>query len=163
VAGERFAVRNSGAIAVVEGTGDHGCEYMTRGTVVVLGGTGRNFAGGMSGGVAYVFDEHGDFAARCNTAMVAIEPVLAHKEQEARIDRAVWHSLDGSVGGQDSDERLLRELVERHFRHTGSFRAKEILADWDNARLRFRKVFPHEYQRALRQLAGETAPARMAA
>ncbi len=163
VAGERFAVRNSGAIAVVEGTGDHGCEYMTRGTVVVLGGTGRNFAGGMSGGVAYVFDEHGDFAARCNTAMVAIEPVLAHKEQEARVDRAIWHSLDGSVGGQESDERLLRELVERHFRHTGSFRAKEILADWDNARLRFRKVFPHEYQRALRQLAGETAPARMAA
>jgi len=163
VAGERFAVRNSGAIAVVEGTGDHGCEYMTRGTVVVLGGTGRNFAGGMSGGIAYVFDEHGDFSARCNTAMVAIEPVLAHKEQEARVDRAVWHSLDGAPGSQNSDERLLRDLVERHFSYTGSFRAKEILADWDNARLRFRKVFPHEYQRALRQMSGQPAPTRMAA
>jgi glutamate synthase (NADPH/NADH) large chain len=160
VAGERFAVRNSGAIAVVEGTGDHGCEYMTRGTVVVLGGTGRNFAGGMSGGIAYVFDEHGDFAARCNTAMVAIEPVLAHKDQEAQVERAVWHSIGGEAG---SDERMLRELLERHFRYTGSFRAKEILAGWDNARLRFRKVFPHEYRRALRQMAGETAPARLAA
>ena len=160
VAGERFAVRNSGAIAVVEGTGDHGCEYMTRGTVVVLGGTGRNFAGGMSGGIAYVFDEHGDFSARCNTAMVAIEPVLAHKEQEAQIDRAVWHSIGA---GPASDERMLRELLERHFRYTGSFRAKEILADWDNARLRFRKVFPHEYQRALRQMAAPSTPTRLAA
>jgi len=150
VAGERFAVRNSGAVAVVEGTGDHGCEYMTRGTVVVLGGTGRNFAGGMSGGIAYVFDEHGDFAARCNTAMVAIEPVLAHKEQEERIETAVWHSL---AGEPTSDELILRELLERHFRYTGSFRAKEILADWDRQRMRFRKVFPHEYRRALKQLS----------
>ena len=160
VAGERFAVRNSGAIAVVEGTGDHGCEYMTRGTVVVLGATGRNFAGGMSGGIAYVYDEHGDFAARCNTAMVAVEPVLTHKEQEAQVEHAVWHSLGAEA---NSDERLLRELLERHFRYTGSFRAKEILADWDNARLRFRKVFPHEYRRALRQMAGEPAVARLAA
>jgi len=166
VAGERFAVRNSGAIAVVEGTGDHGCEYMTRGTVVVLGGTGRNFAGGMSGGVAYVYDEHGDFAARCNTAMVALEPVLSHREQEERVERAVWHSLgtDPGAGGPDSDERILRELLERHFRYTGSFRAKEILADWDNQRLRFRKVFPLEYQRALRQMsAPPPAAARLAA
>src|SRR5208283_1512320 len=150
VAGERFAVRNSGAIAVVEGTGDHGCEYMTRGTVVVLGGTGRNFAGGMSGGIAYVFNENGDFAARCNTAMVALEPVLAHKDQEERIERALWHSLGTEP---NSDEFILRELLERHFRYTGSFRAKEILADWDRYRGRFLKVFPHEYRRALRQLS----------
>jgi glutamate synthase (NADPH/NADH) large chain len=150
VAGERFAVRNSGAVAVVEGTGDHGCEYMTRGTVVVLGGTGRNFAGGMSGGIAYVFNENGDFAARCNTAMVALEPVLAHKDQEERIERALWHSLGTEP---NSDEFILRELLERHFRYTGSFRAKEILADWDRYRGRFLKVFPHEYRRALRQLS----------
>jgi len=168
VAGERFAVRNSGAIAVVEGNGDHGCEYMTRGTVVVLGGTGRNFAAGMSGGIAYVYDEHGDFAARCNAAMVAIEPVLAHKEQEERVERAVWHALGthgggAAAGGQDSDEHLLRDLIERHFRYTGSFRAKEILSDWERQRARFIKVFPHEYRRALKQMAQPAEPARRAA
>ncbi len=157
VAGERFAVRNSGAIAVVEGTGDHGCEYMTRGTVVVLGGTGRNFAGGMSGGIAYVFDEHGDFAARCNTAMVALEPVLSAKEQEERVERSLWHSLDAAP---TTDEQLLRDLLERHFRYTGSFRAKEILADWERQRARFRKVFPHEYRRALTQMAQAAKPAQ---
>jgi glutamate synthase (NADPH/NADH) large chain len=150
VAGERFAVRNSGAIAVVEGTGDHGCEYMTRGTVVVLGATGRNFAAGMSGGIAYVFDERGDFAAHCNTAMVKLEPVLALREQEELVERSIWHPLDGAPG---ADEQLLRELLERHFRYTGSFRAKEILADWDRQRTRFRKVFPNEYRRALQQMA----------
>ncbi len=168
VAGERFAVRNSGAIAVVEGTGDHGCEYMTRGTVVVLGGTGRNFAGGMSGGIAYVFDEHGDFAVRCNPAMVALEPVLTHKEQQERVESALWHGLGEGAGGTaagkaDSDEHLLRELLERHFRYTGSFRAKEILADWDRQRARFIKVFPHEYRRALKQLAQAGAAERRAA
>ena len=156
VAGERFAVRNSGAVAVVEGTGDHGCEYMTRGTVVVLGGTGRNFAGGMSGGIAYVFDEHGDFAARCNGAMVALEPVLTAREQEERVERAIWHSLEAVP---TTDEQLLRELLERHFRFTGSFRAKEILADWERHRARFHKVFPHEYRRALKQLAQATSAA----
>jgi len=163
VAGERFAVRNSGAVAVVEGTGDHGCEYMTRGTVAVLGGTGRNFAAGMSGGIAYVYDEHGEFAARCNTSMVAIEPVLARKEQEEHIERTIWHSLGGEPM---SDELILRELLERHFRYTGSFRAKEILADWDRQRTRFRKVFPHEYRRALKQLSEAVRvapPARLAA
>ncbi|HYA75704.1 MAG TPA: glutamate synthase-related protein [Burkholderiaceae bacterium] len=163
VAGERFAVRNSGAVAVVEGTGDHGCEYMTRGTVAVLGGTGRNFAAGMSGGIAYVYDEHGEFAARCNTSMVAIEPVLARKEQEEQIERTIWHSLGGEPM---SDELILRELLERHFRYTGSFRAKEILADWDRQRTRFRKVFPHEYRRALKQLSEAVRvapPARLAA
>ena len=91
VAGERFAVRLSGATAVVEGTGDHGCEYMTGGTVAVLGKTGRNFAAGMSGGIAYVYDEDGQFAKRCNTAMVSLEKVLPAAEQEAAIDRAIWH------------------------------------------------------------------------
>jgi glutamate synthase domain-containing protein 3 len=145
VAGERFAVRNSGAATVVEGTGDHGCEYMTRGTVVVLGGTGRNFAAGMSGGVAYVFDEHGDFAQRCNPAMVALEQVLPAADQREQVDASIWHL--GQV-----DEDILRDLVERHFRHTGSFRARAILTDWVPMRSRFVKVFPHEYRRALKQL-----------
>jgi len=150
VAGERFAVRNSGACAVVEGTGDHGCEYMTNGTVVVLGATGRNFAGGMSGGVAYVYDEQGDFAARCNTAMVTLEPVLSAQEQKARVDEAVWHSTGPAP---NCDEFILRELLEKHFRFTGSFRAKEILQDWERMRTRFVKVFPNEYRRALKQMA----------
>jgi len=163
VAGERFAVRNSGAAAVVEGTGDHGCEYMTRGTVVVLGTTGRNFAGGMSGGIAYLYDEAGDFASRCNTAMAALEPVLTQKEQTEQVDHDIWHSLDGTPA---TDEQILRELIERHFRFTGSFRAREILADWERCRTRFRKVFPHEYRRALKQLnqaARAAGAARLAA
>ena len=151
VAGERFAVRNSGAAAVVEGTGDHGCEYMTRGTVVVLGATGRNFAGGMSGGIAYVYDEAGDFPARCNLAMVAVEPLMSAKEQEERVDRAVWHAW--GTNPPAADEAILRDLIERHFRHTGSSRAKEILADWERARGRFVKVFPNEYRRALKELS----------
>ncbi|WP_395138528.1 glutamate synthase-related protein [Schlegelella aquatica] len=145
VAGERFAVRLSGATAVVEGTGDHGCEYMTGGTVVVLGKTGRNFAAGMSGGIAYVYDEDGQFAKRCNTAMVALERVLPAKEQEATVDRAIWHK------GQ-TDEALLRKLIEDHHRWTGSLRAREILDQWETARAKFVKVFPHEYKRALGEL-----------
>jgi glutamate synthase (NADPH/NADH) large chain len=158
VAGERFAVRNSGAIAVVEGTGDHGCEYMTGGTVVVLGGTGRNFAAGMSGGLAYVWDAEGDFARRCNPAMVTLEPVLAAKAQQEAVPAAIWHAVRRGGPGE-ADEPILRRLVEAHFRHTGSFRAKEILTDWANARGRFVKVFPNEYRRAL----GEIAAARAAA
>ncbi|TAN02981.1 MAG: glutamate synthase subunit alpha [Rhodanobacteraceae bacterium] len=148
VAGERFAVRNSGARAVVEGTGDHGCEYMTGGTVVVLGETGRNFAAGMSGGVAYVYDREHLFERRCNLAMVSLQPVLAGVEQELRVPRTAWHrpSRDAEPA---TDEAILRQLLEAHFRHTGSFRAKEILADWPNARDRFVKVMPHEYARAL--------------
>ncbi|WKB51934.1 glutamate synthase-related protein [Eleftheria terrae] len=145
VAGERFAVRLSGATAVVEGTGDHGCEYMTGGTVVVLGKTGRNFAAGMSGGVAYVYDEDGRFGERCNTSMVALEKVLPAKEQEASVDPATWHQ------GQ-TDEALLRKLVEEHHRWTGSLRAREILDRWSEARTRFVKVFPHEYKRALGEI-----------
>ncbi|MFM2208541.1 MAG: Ferredoxin-dependent glutamate synthase 1, partial [Pseudomonadota bacterium] len=152
VAGERFAVRLSGATAVVEGTGDHGCEYMTGGTVAVLGKTGRNFAAGMSGGVAYVYDEDGLFAKRCNTAMVTLEKVLSAAEQEAQVDRAVWHR------GQ-SDETQLKKLLEDHNRWTGSKRARELLDDWANARTKFVKVFPTEYKRALGELHAKKAAA----
>jgi glutamate synthase (NADPH/NADH) large chain len=131
VAGERFAVRNSGAHAVVEGVGDHGCEYMTGGTVVVLGATGRNFAAGMSGGYAYVLDLEGDFAKRCNGAMVDLEPLLPESE----------------------DEAAARRLIDNHARLTGSKRAQEILANWSQYRPRFVKVFPKEYRRALAELA----------
>jgi len=146
VAGERFAVRNSGAQAVVEGVGDHGCEYMTGGTVVVLGPTGRNFAAGMSGGIAYVLDADGDFARRCNTAMVALEPLLSEREQEAKLGREYWHK------GR-ADEAIVRELIERHVRFTGSTRARAILERWADFRPKFVKVFPHEYRRALGELA----------
>ena len=142
VAGERFAVRLSGATAVVEGTGDHGCEYMTGGTVVVLGKTGRNFAAGMSGGVAYVYDEDGQFAKRCNTTMVALERLLTKDEQQATSNPASWHN--GAT-----DEAQLRRWVEDHHRWTGSLRAREILDHWAEARARFVKVLPHEYKRAL--------------
>jgi glutamate synthase (NADPH/NADH) large chain len=146
VAGERFAVRNSGARAVVEGVGDHGCEYMTGGTVAVLGATGRNFAAGMSGGIAYVFDPDGSFQSRCNTAMVALEPVLAEAEQEAKLPRHLWH-----LGA--ADEITLRALIENHARLTGSNRAAVMLENWPEARSQFVKVFPHEYRRALTELA----------
>ena len=152
VAGERFAVRLSGATAVVEGTGDHGCEYMTGGTVAVLGRTGRNFAAGMSGGIAYVYDEDGQFASRCNTSMVSLEKVLGAAAQEAAVDKAVWHN------GQ-SDEAQLRKLLEEHNRWTGSKRARELLDHWETAREKFVKVFPLEYKRAL----GELNAARVAA
>ena len=153
VAGERFAVRLSGATAVVEGTGDHGCEYMTGGTVVVLGKTGRNFAAGMSGGVAYVFDEDGEFAKRCNTAMVSLEKVLPAAEQEASMDRAIWHR-------DQADETQLKKLLEEHNRWTGSKRARELLDTWAQSRGRFVKVFPNEYKRALGEInARKTAAA----
>ncbi|MFZ4649272.1 MAG: glutamate synthase-related protein [Rubrivivax sp.] len=150
VAGERFAVRLSGATAVVEGTGDHGCEYMTGGTVAVLGRTGRNFAAGMSGGVAYVWDEDGSFASRCNTSMVALHPVQAASAQAEASTPAAWHR------GQ-SDEEQLKRLVEDHHKWTGSLRAREILDNWSTARGRFVKVFPLEYQRALSQAAARAA------
>ncbi|MEW5887382.1 MAG: glutamate synthase-related protein [Pseudomonadota bacterium] len=161
VAGERFAVRLSGATAVVEGTGDHGCEYMTGGTVVVLGATGRNFAAGMSGGVAYVLDEDGQFAQRCNTTMVRLEKVLPAAEQEAAGQRGIWHR------GQ-TDEAQLRALIEAHLRWTGSAKARQILDHWDYSRSRFVKVMPTEYQRALGELharaqaAASAAPAALA-
>jgi len=157
VAGERFAVRNSGAIAVVEGVGAHGCEYMTGGTVVVLGDTGSNFAAGMSGGIAYVLDERGDFERRCNLAMVELEPIadedaaleaLEHRggdlEAHGLVD--VAHSLT------QADAQILRRLIARHLRYTGSPRAKMILAAWDSYRPKFVKVMPVEYRRALEKL-----------
>jgi glutamate synthase (NADPH/NADH) large chain len=145
VGGERFAVRNSGATAVIEGVGDHGCEYMTGGTVVILGETGRNFAAGMSGGIAYVFDESGMFAKRCNPAMVKLETVLPASEQSASEPR---HE-------NTADEILLKQLIESHLRYTGSEVARRILDDWDHARTRFVKVFPSEYRRALGELAAK--------
>ena len=151
VAGERFAVRNSGATAVVEGAGDHGCEYMTGGTVVVLGETGRNFAAGMSGGIAYVYDPEGDFVEKCNLAMVALEPVLASPDQEAKGERALWHRTAPGAEGQ-SDEAILKGLLERHFKYTGSTRARNLLDAWAVGRSKFVKVFPSEYKRALAEM-----------
>lgn len=159
VAGERFAVRLSGATAVVEGTGDHGCEYMTGGTVAVLGKTGRNFAAGMSGGVAYVYDEDGQFASRCNTAMVSMEKVLPAAEQEKTLPRAIWHR-------DQTDEAQLKKLLEDHHRWTGSKRARELLDHWNEARAKFVKVFPNEYKRALGEINARktaAAPAKAAA
>ena len=151
VAGERFAVRNSGAVTVVEGTGDHGCEYMTGGTVVVLGNTGRNFAAGMSGGIAYVYDPEGTFESKCNMSMVTLEPVLAGDIQATSIDKSIWHSmLRGGEG--DTDEAILRQLIERHFKHTGSTRARNLLDNWASSRAKFVKVFPTEYKRALAEM-----------
>ena len=160
VAGERFAVRNSGVLTVVEGTGDHGAEYMTGGTVVVLGNTGRNFAAGMSGGIAYVFDEDGLFAKRCNTTMATLEPVLRSAAQIATIPQAQWHApLDVKDGGDRlTDEEILKDLIEKHFRYTGSEQAKAILKDWDVALGQFIKVFPTEYKRALGELWEKSNP-----
>ena len=150
VGGERFGVRLSGATAVVEGTGDHGCEYMTGGTVVVLGRTGRNFAAGMSGGLAYVFDEDGQFAKRVNTAQVTLEKVLTAAEQaDAGIP---MHK------GQ-ADEALLKKLVEDHHRWTGSLRAREILDNWAANLPKFVKVFPNEYRRALSEMGAKAETA----
>ncbi|HYG13494.1 MAG TPA: glutamate synthase subunit alpha, partial [Methylophilaceae bacterium] len=143
VVGERFCVRNSGASAVVEGVGDHGCEYMTGGTVVVLGQTGRNFAAGMSGGVAYVLDEDGKFAQRCNMAMVSLEEI--HLADNAAADTV--HHLD------QPDELTLKGLIEKHAAYTGSARAKTILQHWNDYRGKFVKVMPNEYKRALIELA----------
>ena len=128
MAGERFCVRNSGVNAVVEGVGDHGCEYMTGGSVVILGQTGRNFAAGMSGGIAYVLDEQGDFAGRCNTEMVGLEQLDA------------------------SDRTTVKEMIEQHSAHTGSSRAAAFLADWDATVTRFVKVMPIDYKRVLQAL-----------
>jgi glutamate synthase (NADPH/NADH) large chain len=154
VAGERFAVRNSGATTVVEGLGDHGCEYMTGGTVVVLGNTGRNFAAGMSGGIAYVYDPDGDFAQKCNPTMVSLEGVLPAAEQ--KLDQSTWHSQHRD-GEAEADEIILKRLIERHFKHTGSTRARFLLDNWAEGRSKFVKVFPNEYKRALIELAENAA------
>jgi glutamate synthase domain-containing protein 2/glutamate synthase domain-containing protein 3 len=139
LAGERFAVRNSGASAVVEGVGDHGCEYMTGGRVVVLGPTGRNFAAGMSGGVAYVLDDEGDFARRCNAELVDLDPV------------------------DETDAKLLRELIREHADRTGSPVARQLLGDWDASPRRFVKVMPRDYKRVLLERGAAEAQATAAA
>ena len=146
VGGERFCVRNSGATAVVEGVGDHGCEYMTGGTVVVLGQTGRNFAAGMSGGIAYVLDEDGGFKERCNLAQVALEKVLP----------ANRHAAGEPLHRGEADETQLKDLVARHADYTGSAIARQILANWDVYRDKFVKVYPNEYKRALTEMAAAT-------
>ncbi|GAA0267111.1 glutamate synthase large subunit [Alteraurantiacibacter aestuarii] len=159
VAGERFAVRNSGAVAVVEGTGDHGCEYMTGGVVCVLGGTGRNFAAGMSGGVAYVYDADGSFKDRCNMAQVDLEPISPAPSAEEGTGRPQQRATSVTDFGMGDmlyhDAERLRILVERHKLHTGSARASALLEDWDNALGKFVKVMPRDYANALRQLEAE--------
>ncbi|MEK9751858.1 MAG: glutamate synthase-related protein, partial [Rhodospirillaceae bacterium] len=154
VAGERFAVRNSGAIAVVEGVGDHGCEYMTGGCVIVLGKTGRNFAAGMSGGIAYVLDEAGDFVKRCNGDMIQLEPIPT--KTKAKGGMAFADVFDDMLG---DDARRLKMLIERYLHYTGSERAKQILANWDEYLPKFLKILPVDYKRALLELKAEKADA----
>ena len=155
VAGERFAVRNSGAIAVVEGVGDHGCEYMTGGVVVVIGKTGRNFAAGMSGGVAYVLDEDGDFAERCNMAMVELEPV---PEEDDLLEKLHHHGGDIDHKGRvdvsgdmtrHDEERLLPADLEPRALHRLDARQARSSTTGRAIRPKFRKVMPVEYRRAL--------------
>jgi glutamate synthase (NADPH/NADH) large chain len=160
VAGERFAVRNSGAIAVVEGTGDHGCEYMTGGIVVVLGSTGRNFAAGMSGGIAYVYDEDNSFETRCNLSMVDLESVHEEEELNQRLhhqggDLTVHGRVDVMSDMTRFDAERLHQLISNHARYTNSDRAKDILANWDAAKAKFRKVMPVEYRRALNEMMAQ--------
>jgi glutamate synthase (NADPH/NADH) large chain len=168
IAGERFAVRNSGAVAVVEGVGDHGCEYMTGGIAVVLGKTGRNFAAGMSGGIAYVLDEDGRFATRCNLAMVELEPV---PEEDDLLEKLHHHGGDIECHGRvdvssdmtSRDEERLIKLIQNHVHYTGSARARHILDHWEEFRPKFVKVMPVEYRRALREMEQQRMGTAMAA
>ena len=157
VAGERFAVRNSGATAVVEGVGDHCCEYMTGGVVVVLGETGRNFAAGMSGGIAYVLNESDDFDIRCNMAMVDLEPISDedrmledHGHQRGDLETHGRVDIMGDMTGYDA--LRLRKLIENHMHYTDSDRAREILDNWDDYLPKFVKVMPVDYRRALQEM-----------
>ena len=168
VAGERFAVRNSGAIAVVEGVGDHGCEYMTGGIVVVLGGTGRNFAAGMSGGIAYVLDEDETFEQRCNLAMVELEPIEAEDEALEQLahqggDLETHGRVDVSHDMTRFDAIRLRQLIENHLEATGSAVAKRMLDDWAAWLPKFKKVMPVDYRRALIEMQAEQEKAKTAA
>ncbi len=159
VAGERFAVRNSGAIAVVEGAGDHACEYMTGGVVVVLGKTGRNFAAGMSGGVAYVYDPDGQFSQLVNHAQVDLLPVPADPDAEEGTGRPKQRGSSVNDFGMGDmlrhDAERLRILVERHQLHTGSAIAGDLLGDWETALGHFIKVMPRDYKRALEAIEAE--------
>jgi len=157
VAGERFAVRNSGAIAVIEGAGDHCCEYMTGGIVVVLGRTGRNFAAGMSGGIAYVLDDDGSFDSRCNLSMVELEPMPGEEDINAKVfhhahDLEAHGLVDVTSDMSRFDGHRLHHLISRHARFTGSVIAAEILSDWKTWYPKFRKVMPIEYRRALNEM-----------
>jgi len=169
VAGERFAVRNSGAVAVVEGVGDHGCEYMTGGVVVVLGETGRNFAAGMSGGVAYVYDPEGRFRSLCNTSMVELETIAAASAPSPSDEafRPTQRSPSVENNGMGDmlrfDAERLRILIERHQLYTGSKRAAELLADWDKTVAAFVKVMPTDYRRALLDMQAQREAAPVAA
>jgi glutamate synthase (NADPH/NADH) large chain len=157
VAGERFAVRNSGATAVVEGVGDHGCEYMTGGVVVVLGETGRNFAAGMSGGIAYVLDELGDFRNRCNLAMVDLEPVPEEDQALEELDHQggdleTHGKVDITTDMTRNDAVRLRHLIEKHAHYTDSETAKRILGNWSDYLPKFVKIMPVDYRRALEEM-----------
>ncbi len=154
IAGERFAVRNSGAIAVVEGTGDHGCEYMTGGVAVILGPTGRNFAAGMSGGIAYVFNEDGDFTKRCNLSMVELEPIKAEDDLLERLhhqggDLESHGRVDIMKSMSKFDAERIFTLVSNHAAYTGSTTAQMVIDDWTTYLPKFVKVMPVEYRRAL--------------
>jgi glutamate synthase (NADPH/NADH) large chain len=168
VAGERFAVRNSGARAIVEGVGDHGCEYMTGGVVVVLGPTGRNFAAGMSGGVAYVLDEAGDFDSRCNLAMVELEPIKAEDDALERLDHQggdleTHGKVDISRDMTRYDAIRLRQSIEDHLRYTDSEVARRILDDWEQYLPKFVKVMPVDYRRALLEMQAQGEAEKTAA
>ncbi|ARJ65358.1 glutamate synthase subunit alpha [Magnetospirillum sp. ME-1] len=163
VAGERFAVRNSGAIAVVEGVGDHGCEYMTGGVVLVIGPTGRNFAAGMSGGVAYVLDEAGDFKKRCNLSMVELEPVAAEEEANSKHENQAGdlegHGLVDVMGDMTRDDASrIQALLRNHQHYTGSKRAHDILLNWEYYMPKFVKVMPVDYRRALLEMQKAQEP-----
>jgi glutamate synthase (NADPH/NADH) large chain len=163
VAGERFAVRNSGAVAVAEGCGDHGCEYMTGGVIAVLGRTGRNFAAGMSGGIAYVYDERGEFASLCNLAQVDLLPLMPDKDEDADDSAGAGRPQQRPLSAGDAgmgdmlrhDAERLRILLERHHLHTGSKRARALLDDWAASVGKFVKVMPRDYAKALQQLEAE--------
>jgi glutamate synthase (NADPH) large chain len=162
VAGERFAVRNSGAVAVVEGTGDHGCEYMTGGIVVVMGPTGRNFAAGMSGGIAYVLDEDGSFERRCNLSMIDLEPVEAEEQVMRQLSNQGGdlesHGLVDIMGDMTKqDAERLHQLIARHAHYTNSAKAKTILENWAHYQAKFKKVMPVEYRRALEEMSKHQA------
>ena len=151
VAGERFAVRNSGAMAVVEGVGDHGCEYMTGGVVVVIGGAGRNFAAGMSGGIAYVLDEIGDFERRCNLAMVELEAVDP-ADVPAQMNGGA-EVLSELTSYDRYDAARTKLLIERHLHYTNSARARAILDDWERSVTKFVKVMPVDFRRAIKEMS----------
>jgi glutamate synthase (NADPH/NADH) large chain len=160
VGGERFCVRNSGATAVVEGVGDHGCEYMTGGIAVVLGSTGRNFAAGMSGGIAYVLDEDGTFEQRCNLSMVELEPIAAEDEALEMMehmggDLETHGRVDLSHDMTRYDAIRLKQLIENHMHYTDSSRAREILDNWSDYLPKFVKVMPVDYRRALLDMQAE--------